>query len=234
MSKRNFYKMLKDLSLVISTLNFKSIFATLTIFLFSYGVHMKLRAKNFEIAENLNINKKGPLYDIFHTYIDWWSLDNGKHTDYIIRYMVVSMIITFVSTFRLHLLVRFLQIYTCLFIFRTICMSITILPDITGKGKNTWINGGTNDLMFSGHAMLSTLLERFFIWYIVPPVFTFIPIICNILIMLNTVLTKRHYSIDVIIAWYVSFSFFHLVHIYYKTEYEIEDENNKILMESIL
>ena len=180
-----------------------------TSFLFTtIGLHHFIRNKVYNIAKTKKLNEKGPLPDIIH--INFVSDYNGKYTDIIIKIQIFFFILLIFIYNRIDIGMSFLKIYSILKNFRSLCMSVTILPDISGNGKSTWLDGGTNDLMFSGHILLSTLLERYYNYYFMPMKLKFLLFILNFIIMSNTILTKRHYTIDVIIAWYITYSFFEL------------------------
>lgn len=189
--------------------NYHDIISSLFFFTMTIILHFFVRDKIHKKAKKLKINHNGPLYDIFHNIYDGCG-KYGKHTDYLLRYMLSSFLILCTILHRLDILLHMVKIYSVLKNLRTLSMCVTILPDISGKGKNTWLNGGTNDLFFSGHVMLSTLLERYYSTYFINDELCIIPWIVNLMIMINTVLTKRHYTIDVIYAWYVTFTLFEL------------------------
>ena len=188
--------------------DWEDIIFTATAFVVTFGIHFFIRNKVHKTAERLELNKTNPLPDIIHLNISKY--DTGKHTDYIIRYMVTGFALVCIIFTRIDIILCFLKIYLILKNFRTICISVTILPDITGGGKNTWVNGATNDLMFSGHVLLSTLLERFYVTYFVREEVFWLPSLFNIAIMINTIITRRHYTLDVLMAWYITYSFFHI------------------------
>ena len=184
------------------------IIVSVSCFFITVGIHFYVRKKVTYIAEKEELNSKGPLPDLIHMNVS--NLDTGKHTDYIIRYMISGFILIGFILNRIDILLCFLKIYSILKNFRTLCISVTIMPDISGKGKNTWLNGATNDLMFSGHVLVSTLLERFYSTYFVRKEVFWLPFIFNLIIMVNTIITRRHYTIDVLMAWYIAYTFFEL------------------------
>ena len=209
--------------------NWWDIIPSISMLIMTMIFHYFVRNLVYRRAENTGINQKGPLPDLIHTYLQVPE-QNGKHTDYVIRYMVSGFIIVCFIFDRIDICLHCLKLYCLLKLFRTLCMSVTILPDISGKGKNTWLGGGTNDLMFSGHVMLSSLLERYYVNYFFRDELFWFPMLFNLAIAANTVMTKRHYTIDVIFAWYITYTFYELSNRYidFPPKIQFVIEENKL------
>ena len=189
--------------------NWTDIIFSTTALATTMALHYYVRSKVHGIAVQEKLNEKGPLPDLVHRNIPCPS-GSGTHIDYIIRYMLLGFVLVCLIFNRFDLCIHLMKLFVILKNFRTVCMSVTILPDISGGGRHTWLNGGTNDLMFSGHVMLSTLTERFYVTYFVREDVFWLPGIFNLIIIINTIVTRRHYTIDVLLAWYITYTFFEL------------------------
>lgn len=186
-----------------------SIVSTCTALAGTMCAHYAIRTVNYKRAEAQGVNKRGPLPDVVHQLVRFKPV-MGMYTDFVIRYMIFGVILLCLVVDRVDIGLHIVKLFCCLKWFRTFCMSMTILPDISGKGHDTWLHGGTNDLMFSGHVMLSTLLERSYNKFFLPETLFWLPVLLNTFNIVNTVATHRHYTIDVVVGFVVTYSFFEL------------------------
>ena len=99
---------------------------------------------------------------------------------------------------------KYIICHTYLILLRFICFNVTILPPPMKLEKRLSfgiIPNYTYDLIFSGHTMTCVLsifcVKQFLIPY---------TLILSILCSLSLIITKEHYTIDVIIAWIATHS----------------------------
>lgn len=155
-----------------------------------------------------DVNAK-PLYDIIHA-----NSPNCKQFYWIGDFLVCILLMYFMCMVYIHDIdiVHILIMFLLLQVLKSITSMVTILPDPSGMcnskhgGKDILkkLFGNCNDLMFSGHtgfAFLCLLILRpylqltsYFILYI------FIFILC-----LVTITTCNHYTIDVIMSYFVAY-----------------------------
>lgn len=108
----------------------------------------------------------------------------------------------------------YLLCYMIIMLLRMFSMSLTIMPSIACEYKKhqNIITGGCHDCMFSGHTSLVLLVLLILVTdYKYPKV---ICLIIGIMYSLLIISSHAHYSVDVVIAWYITF----LVFICYKYE----------------
>lgn len=80
---------------------------------------------------------------------------------------------------------------------RAITTSVTIFQNDREPGSGEGLVNYTNDYIFSGHVTLSILISYFTgtLWPTLP-----------ILASLTTIATRAHYTIDVILAWFIFYA----------------------------
>jgi hypothetical protein len=88
--------------------------------------------------------------------------------------------------------------------FRTVMTSVTILPSPICTIRKSYAIGGCNDCIFSGH----TALTLVFAYYIAKcyPRKTKSLLMYSLLTSLLIIITRSHYTIDVIVAWFVVYA----------------------------
>lgn len=136
------------------------------------------------------INKSNPLNDICHS-----NLVNLS------KYKYICDLFPFINIWLVNNYRTYLFNHAILVILRFICFHSTILPspmDLKLRFSFYIIPNFTYDLIFSGHTM-TCILAIYFTDYV------YICIINSILCSISVILTKEHYTIDVIIAWLASY-----------------------------
>lgn len=155
-----------------------------------------------------NINSK-PLYDIIHI-----NVPNLKHEYWIGDFLVILLLLLFIYKVVLYKLdiVNIIMMFIALQILKSITSMVTILPDPSGMCENKHggseclklLFGNCNDLMFSGHAGFAFLCLM--ILYPHVNIITYLLLLLYVLILcIVTILTCNHYTIDVIMAFFVSY-----------------------------
>jgi membrane-associated phospholipid phosphatase len=81
-----------------------------------------------------------------------------------------------------------------------------------GTGKTL-----VNDLFFSGHTA-----TMFLLFLAVPKKLKWIFLIITILVAISVLIQKAHYTVDVLIAPYISFTCYHLIHKFFHLRYKVE------------
>jgi hypothetical protein len=113
---------------------------------------------------------------------------------------------------------KFLQAYTLgaalhapLLSLRALSYRCTLLPDVTQEFKRPGLfTGGTFDLMFSGHvvfALIPTYCMIYFGWC--HPLFLLFLALVNLLNAWGIIWFRRHYTVDVWMAWLITTLFFY-------------------------
>ena len=94
---------------------------------------------------------------------------------------------------------KYIKILSLMYLFRAVCVCMTVLPMPDGRGK---CKGGIiqhcNDFIFSGHTTFNVVTS----YFIGKPLWPVWPIITS----LGTVASRNHYSIDVVLVWFIFFS----------------------------
>ena len=129
--------------------------------------------------------------------------------------IVPALLIVFVILFKrpsINQIEDYTLCYMIIMLLRMFSISLTIMPSIACQYKRTQniITGGCNDCMFSGHTSLVLL-----VLLILVTDYKFPKLICllvGIMYSLLIISAHVHYSVDVLIAWYITF----LVFICYK------------------
>ena len=103
---------------------------------------------------------------------------------------------------------------------KEICSTVTILPDPSDMCEEKGTLGGCNDLMPSGH-MSSLLIILFSCWPYMNNywkyIFTFLILFYSFLI----IAVRNHYTIDVVMSWFVVFTIYTLGHSFIMKNFEM-------------
>jgi hypothetical protein len=140
------------------------------------------------------------VHDFFHEILPDWSEDEWI-TNIIVLLSIIPMFFTN-SSFQLH----FISMLIVVYLIRDITINLTILPKHKNCIKhNKWyqhITGGCYDKIFSGHFSLTYLLTLFYYSY---GIITNIPLLVswNIVNAFTILLTRSHYTIDIVMAFFV-------------------------------
>jgi hypothetical protein len=111
--------------------------------------------------------------------------------------------------------ISLIKYYSIIILIRTITTQSTILP-ASGKCKSyglyKYINGHCIDKVFSGHTAISLILIlQYYRYNIVNINIIYLLLIIQSLLSLSLILTRGHYTIDIIIAYVISISLFSLL-----------------------
>lgn len=143
-------------------------------------------------------NKKTPkIYDISHKYLpNLYKYENIHH------FITILFIIPLLFDF--NILQEYLSYWIVIFIIRSITTIVTILPKYKHCKNNTYMKfiNGCYDKIFSGHfasVFLATLLYLKYDWINVQMV-----ILINIINSIFILLTRAHYTIDLIVAFFIT------------------------------
>jgi hypothetical protein len=146
-------------------------------------------------------NKVTPkVYDIGHKY-----LPNIEKYEYIINIILgIACIVFFMYP---KIFVPFSILFMIIYIIRLFTVQLTVLPKTTCSIKSTIdLSGYCYDKIFSGHTAFLCLITLFLFNLNKISVFTLLFI--NILYGLLIIASRAHYTIDVFIAYIVTFSIF--------------------------
>jgi len=157
-------------------------------------------------------NKTKCVYDLGHEILPLIKnpLLRDIH-DYTKHYIVIFPLIIGLYYLPLHLKQKLLEDWAFLHIIRIISNNLTILPSINKCKPSTsdkYSIGGCCDYMFSGHTFTS-LLPSLYITYYLNPFHPLLIFLYNIVNSLLIIISRRHYTDDVLIAWFITlFVFF--------------------------
>lgn len=162
-----------------------------------------------KISNRISENNSVPLPDVLHDILPDLSNMNRYMID---DFLITCTTIVFFVVHKLTYIDDILILYNSIMLFRLITMSVTNLPSPSDKcstdNKSLVIrvlSGGRNDLIFSGHTTLMLLLLLFIskgtslLWQCI--LFIFAAAFSLLLIVL-----RNHYTVDVILAWYITFT----------------------------
>src|SRR3989338_3754426 len=175
----------------------------ITILTFTYISYYN--GKTFYDTRKKNKKTTHKVYDIGHKYLPDYSNNNLWH-------VVVNLFVFFPLLMNLSIFEDFISYIIPIMIFRSITSNVTILPktktcdDIQFRPINL-IHGHCYDKIFSGHFVSSVLISMLlYSKGIVQniPILVFYNIISAYLILI----TRHHYTIDIIIAGYVAITSF--------------------------
>ena len=171
--------------------------------LFTCLITNKCKKLAYKNGKKKNPDEK-PLHDLGHYYLP--DLDNF----YSVIDVILGIYILIFLYFGNYKIFREFSLLMCLiFIFRSILVISTSLPDPSGIcEKKKFQIGYCNDLMFSGHTATVTLISLYLMNIF--PNKSNILILGNIITYLSIIASKNHYTIDVLVGLYVSTSLYYL------------------------
>jgi hypothetical protein len=151
----------------------------------------------FKRQRNLLINNTlhQPLEDIIHSNYYFKNLNLKKE---------ICDIFPFICIFLIKNYKKFIDCYSYLILLRFICFHLTILPPpmkLKNRLSFSIIPNYTYDFIFSGHTMTCVLsifcTNKSLILYC---------FLLSLLCSLSVIVSKEHYTIDVIVAWISTYS----------------------------
>jgi hypothetical protein len=144
-------------------------------------------------------NKTTPkIYDIAHKYLP-------DLNQYDMLHHLITIIFVIPIMFNWNMLNEYLGYWVVIFLIRTITIIVTILPKYKHckeYDEITMFLGGCYDKIFSGHfssVFLATLLYLKYGWITMPSL-----VIINLINSLSILLSRGHYTIDLIVAIFVT------------------------------
>ena len=145
------------------------------------------------------------VYDILHKL-----LPDLSHNEWIVNYLAVSAFIPLIINYSENLIIDLIGFMIVIYILRDITINLTILPKQSNckmKKENEFtyydhIIGVCYDKIFSGHFSLTLMLTLLYYSY---GIITNIPllVVWNIINGLAIISTRSHYTIDVVMAFFV-------------------------------
>lgn len=177
---------------------------SLIIFIFSslllYSSHYN--GKNFYDNRIKNKKTTAKVFDLGHKYLPDYS-----HSTMLIILMEFLVVGPLIYNYDLHK--KLFNYLSPIMLFRYICSNLTILP----KSKNcndgsfgliNLFNGHCYDKIFSGH--MSTVVILSLLLYDNKKASIPLLIIYNLIVMILILLTRSHYTVDIVLAIYISIS----------------------------
>lgn len=102
-----------------------------------------------------------------------------------------------------------LSTWSILSIIRSWCFSITILPPPSPCHNYIRFTGGSCDAIFSGHTMMSVLSSIIIIEHYNNYIISISLILISILYTLSILITRGHYSVDILLAYILTISIYY-------------------------
>lgn len=140
----------------------------------------------------------GPIYDIGFTYLP--NLEHHEHLpDYLLAIPVIFLLYNW-SNWSSSKRTSYLTFLTIMYFARALCNTVTVLPYT--KQEPCKMNprfAFCNDYTFSGHTTFHLVTSNF----VGTPLWPIWPMISSIV----SILTRDHYTLDIIIAWILFFAF---------------------------
>lgn len=153
-----------------------------------------------------NYSHGEPLYDIIMSNIP----DFSKY-HYIVNYIMIILMLPFIFYPKTKYFISIFKYFSIIIFIRCFTTIVTILPSCEknyckfGNNFLNYIFGHCNDKIFSGHTALSLILVYLLNYYkIVNKNLLYFFIFIQILIALLLVITKGHYTIDILIAYFIT------------------------------
>jgi len=155
------------------------------------------------------------IYDVGHEYLPDLQLQNKTYNEIFtnIRHFIAGLpiVIALLSlswTNKTNLIIDMVILY----IIRMIANNLTVLPSIRPCKRDDSTKfriGGCADLMFSGHT-LACLIGSLYIIYYVNDNYTTLLLLFNLINQFLILSSRRHYTDDVFLAWFVVLTIFFL------------------------
>jgi len=131
-------------------------------------------------------------------------------------FLALAIIIVFFMVHKLKYVKDIAILYILIRGFRLITMSVTILPQPNGKCKppserssiDRWLSGGCNDAIFSGHMSMVLILLLYISKGVKSIFIKSMMILFALGYSLLIIMLRNHYTVDVILAWFISVSTF--------------------------
>jgi hypothetical protein len=155
--------------------------------------------------KNLNKNR---IIDYIH--------ENTKEINtYISDILILFQIIYSMSCFSLEIIEKCLFILSIIQFLRILCFTTTILPPLKkDKIRVFGMNGNGSEYIFSGHACYSCITFLYLFLEYKEKINIYFLIIYNIISQSCIIISRNHYTVDVILAWIITTSFTFNVEMY--------------------
>ena len=152
-----------------------------------------------------------PLYDVIISNTPDFSCYN--YIPNLLLFLLTSfLIIPLFITQNLHVFLSLFKYFSIIIFLRSITVPVTILPPIKNTNKcnihlniPTFLSGHSLDKIFSGHTSFSLLLV--FVYYkfsIFSLTFLYFLLFIQIAIALSLIVTREHYTIDVLLGYLIA------------------------------
>ena len=176
-----------------------SILVSGLVFLIIYPF-IKIKLNELSTKKNLNKEK---LYDPLQTIKINKNIENILHklNELLPILFMIGYIYLCIYNNHINAISYFLIGISIIFIIKSILSFSTILPDSSGKCEIKLLSGGCNDLLCSGHFSIVFLIYLLMIKYkLVNKNMNNLLLLVVILYGTIPIITKKHYTIDVLVA----------------------------------
>lgn len=189
---------------------------TISIFLIwlsCIGFHKFLSNKVYEIGFHYNLHNEKPLLDMVH--LNFPSLQKYRIIPEILH-LIPVLYVFFLIFYNMGensilALNKLLKTHGILLVMRSVFFASTLLPDASQVCSKTLHIGSCFDLIFSGHCMAIYLSTFTINKYFKIPYSHYLALsVNNLVTTLLIILCRNHYTIDVIIAFFMTHYIFNL------------------------
>lgn len=131
-------------------------------------------------------------------------------------FLAIALFILFLVIHKLKYIKDLAILYILIRGFRLITMSVTVLPQPNNNCKppsernmiDRWLSGGCNDSIFSGHTALMIILLLYINKGVKSSFMKCMMMLFAVGYSLLIIMLRNHYTVDVVLAWFISISTF--------------------------
>ena len=152
------------------------------------------------------------LPDLFHLYLP----DCKQYYMYVETFYIMIIVGSVIYSMTQSNICVWYEIVCLLILFsmiKLICSIVTILPDPSGICETKKTLGDCDELMPSGH-MATLLIIMFCLWPTMSDQIKVVYILAVSMYAIGILSVKNHYTIDIMMSFFVVYTLYHLVHPY--------------------
>lgn len=197
----------------------------LYILLFTIAIYTRTMGLRYlSQTRDVSERKGKPLHDSMHDIIPKIPAQYGFIKEITTFTPLLLFLFLIIKEKNYRVLFDFIKLFSIIFIIRSLSFYLTTLPDASERCDPSivsGINGGCNDLLFSGHTFIQLLSILYLYYYSeswqkLPTTITR-PFLLLIPANAYLILAKRdHYSIDILYAFMVTYGMFYFNHTCFK------------------
>ena len=150
------------------------------------------------------VRASDPLFDVVHALVSRPTSHAWTYWNWFLEVFPIAAALGLVAATRGVTFPLMALLHGCILLMRAACFLCTLLPDASAtpwKDARVSASGGVHDLMFSGH-MAGSLMTTFLFRRVHVPTFWVLLVLCGVQAF-GIVSCRKHYSVDVLVAWLV-------------------------------